>query len=365
MYYFDMDKKLNSYWPIYKNLEKEVLDLSYNIMFTDNQLVVYSVKIADLIFRCSAEIESLFKDIYRAETNREPETIGKCITYLEENWCISKKQIILACPNFYFKEQFKLFAPFNYENGDKNDYYSAYNAIKHDRVKNLPKANINILVRIMGALYLLNLYYKNEAFNIKSFLEKSGFDSSLGSSIFSVKYYAGNGAMPNSSEQDTRLPTEFQDCVYLTIYPQATYRNIAKTAMEVLQKQKDFMIGSKEFKEFSEAGNKFTSNDIFSAGNEIGAWHFCEKLKAAPNKREALIASQEYKFLRSLNPHLYPEDSITDENIDNVCKFTGGYYYSANINRLESQIGRLLFNSRMDIVLNKGQTLYPPEWRNS
>ena len=44
-----MIEKINTYWPIYKNLEKEVVALSYNIMFSDDLLNTYSVKIADLI----------------------------------------------------------------------------------------------------------------------------------------------------------------------------------------------------------------------------------------------------------------------------------------------------------------------------
>ncbi len=51
----------NLYWPIYKNLEKEVLKLADNIYFCDEQMDVYSPHIADLIVRCSIEIEALFK----------------------------------------------------------------------------------------------------------------------------------------------------------------------------------------------------------------------------------------------------------------------------------------------------------------
>jgi len=53
---------MNLYWPVYKSLEKEVSNLAEIIHFSDDQLSVYSVKIADLIVRCAIEIESISKD---------------------------------------------------------------------------------------------------------------------------------------------------------------------------------------------------------------------------------------------------------------------------------------------------------------
>jgi hypothetical protein len=37
---------INLYWPVYLNLEKEVLALANEIHFCDKQLGVYSIKIA-------------------------------------------------------------------------------------------------------------------------------------------------------------------------------------------------------------------------------------------------------------------------------------------------------------------------------
>ena len=54
----------NLYWPVYKNLEKEFLKLADYIHFSDEQLGTYSMFIADLIVRCSVEIEALSKELY-------------------------------------------------------------------------------------------------------------------------------------------------------------------------------------------------------------------------------------------------------------------------------------------------------------
>ena len=166
----------NLYWPIYKNLEREVLDLANNIHFTDCQRGVYSIHIADLIIRSSTELESLAKDIYRQEVGNDPVKPGDCFDWLDEQWHISKKQVVITTQYFYFIQSYKpAFAPFDYNSTeDKNiddyserkDFYSMYNSIKHDRIKNINKANINILIRVMAALYLLNIYFKNQSIPI-------------------------------------------------------------------------------------------------------------------------------------------------------------------------------------------------------
>jgi len=160
------DKSKNStnlYFPVYRSIESEVIELSKGIYFSDEQLKVYSIKISELLSRCLTEIESLYKDLYRRLKNDDPEKIGDAWRLLDGEWGLSTKQIAVTSDNFFFDESFQPYlAPFDYVNGSENDFYSAYNAIKHDRAKNLPKANLNVLIRALGALYILNVYYKNE-----------------------------------------------------------------------------------------------------------------------------------------------------------------------------------------------------------
>ena len=56
--------EFNNYWPVYKNLEEETLELTKYIQFTDDQLSVYSMHIADLLVRCAMEIEALSKELF-------------------------------------------------------------------------------------------------------------------------------------------------------------------------------------------------------------------------------------------------------------------------------------------------------------
>lgn len=92
---------MNLYWSIYKNLERELIELSNKIHFCDKQDNVYSVHISDLLIRTSVEIEALSKELYKlAGGNMKPlDDDGNerdlffdtdCIQYLDFNWGITK-----------------------------------------------------------------------------------------------------------------------------------------------------------------------------------------------------------------------------------------------------------------------------------
>lgn len=93
----------NLYWPVYKNLEKEFLELANFIHIDDDQLDIYSMHIADLIVRCAVEIESISKELYKnlggnmspIDKERKPRDLyfdTDCLNLLEQNWTLSKKK---------------------------------------------------------------------------------------------------------------------------------------------------------------------------------------------------------------------------------------------------------------------------------
>lgn len=154
------------YWRAYLKLEDELLNLSDSIYFNDCQIRTYSFNMADLIVRCMTEYESIVKSIYRRHNEKEPESMGRCITELDELWGLSKKCVELISTNMYFNQEFVgFFKPLNYRSGDENDFYSAYNAVKHDRLKNIDKASVRTLILAMSGLFLLNIYYYGDEFS--------------------------------------------------------------------------------------------------------------------------------------------------------------------------------------------------------
>lgn len=190
-----MPDKSNMFWTVYKKLETDVIDLSYYIHFSDeptksghNQIWTFSNQIADLLIAISIQIESLFLELYNSEFNAKPEDIGAGIKAIDKKWNLSAKQVKIISRNMHFINTNGLgseFAPMAYKTNDENDYYSAYCAVKHNRINALHKANVNVLIRALATLFILNIYYSFEALEIE---EISDFDFTFNSSIFMVKY---------------------------------------------------------------------------------------------------------------------------------------------------------------------------------
>lgn len=315
--------KLNLYWPVYKNLEREVLKLADSIHFSDDQLEVYSMSIADLIVRCAVEIEAISKELYsivieeekdaqkianeaqlqaieaqisaskaqktankaqiiankaqeyanetqlavkKLEDNtknvhkreqkiaemkkaqklveaaqdavkigqdiasvtqeeaKEAQEIAKakgetlvsdgfngypnfdivCLKRLNQEWHLDDKQIVVSASNFYFvnEENIVLTPLLNADQwGDRGcEWKQAYQAVKHDRNKSLKQANIKNLIHALGALFILNIYFKDEV--IRSFVGDIEPDFRLGSEIFLVEHSDISGEIKKSASEE-------------------------------------------------------------------------------------------------------------------------------------------------------------------
>ena len=240
-----MKDNYNSFWPVYKNLESETIQISKYISFTHKQLDVYSMTIADLIIRIVIEIEDISKELYKTNggnTNLTDEN-GKnrklyfdtdCINYLNTIWHICNREIVISNPNFKFIEDDAIITPLKKANksGDKSaDWNRAYQALKHDRRNNIEKGNIKSLIRALGALYILNIYYKEISITgLKSDYLRSDNDERLGSDIFSVRVFdatkliSKNQNYYNSlSDEDKRL---FDKSIIIYKYPDTAYESV-------------------------------------------------------------------------------------------------------------------------------------------
>lgn len=242
-------KKLNLFWPVYKNLEKEFLILADYIHFSDDQLNVYSMHIADLIIRCSIEIEAISKELYYDEGGnafpvddngnaRDLYFDTDCIELLEQKWKLSKKQIIVSATNFYFSNQEnRVLTPLHKANkrgtsGSK--WKQAYQAVKHDRKNSLKNASIKNLLHALGALYILNLYYKSETIDIGfTYMSTNRFDNRAGSDIFSVFDYNAC-ALSMSAHMDDSCITQLENndldkSIYIVKYDNESFAKIHRS----------------------------------------------------------------------------------------------------------------------------------------
>ncbi len=294
----------NLFLPIYRNLEKETLKLSEDIFFNDEQINVYSTKIAELLVRTVVEIESLSKELYfkNGGQKEEPYFDTDCIAFLEQKWKLSKKEVLVIAPNFYFQDSAnKILTPLykaNKHGTSGSDWKKAYQALKHDRSKNFKRASVKHLIRALAALYILNIYNKTDE-EIRK--ETSLLDTSFGSQIFSAKkqvefLFAENIKLPNNAS-----------CICIEKVPDYVYKKIIKAYKEDTLKQINFFKNSPEGKAF-------------------------------------------------LQKH--PELSLSDINILSIPQFRCSKFLSECMAAGQSAI-QLLRTSPKEIVLNKGQEIYP------
>lgn len=229
----------NFYWTVYKNLENELILLSNLIHIDDNQLDIYSIKIAELLLRTSVEIESISKALYFKNGGTKSDDAGlffdtDCIDLIENKFKLSKKKVQISAPNFYLTLlENKVLTPLNKANKrgtSSSDWKKAYQAIKHNRVTSLPKANLKNLIRAMAALYLLNIYFNDYSYPLEKDSSGVDFDRNIGSVIFSIKLHVNQSI---SMGVDYSKNNDFDECTYL-LKPTDETRNSVQQKLKEL-----------------------------------------------------------------------------------------------------------------------------------
>ncbi|MCD8048721.1 MAG: hypothetical protein LUG52_03820 [Clostridia bacterium] len=202
-------KKSDIFWQTYLNLEKEALDVSKYIFFTDEisvncngkivtqpcktQLETFSPYIADLLVRCCVQIEAISKELYfdsGGNKVRGDSSIlfdADCLKLLDIKWQTHKKVVTIVAPSFNFtKDENRVLKPLKNAHKKQGTYWErAYQAVKHDRYSSLDKGNVKAFIQSLAALYLLNIYYRNDSW-VTNYQDVPNKDYSLGSAIFSV-----------------------------------------------------------------------------------------------------------------------------------------------------------------------------------
>lgn len=258
---------MNLYWPMYKNLESELLELSNYIHFSDNQESVYSPHISDLLIRTASEIEAIAKELYqRTGGNMNPDdgngntrTLyfdSDCIQHLDLQWKITKKAVNVVSPVFYFsKPENLVFLPLkNCNKQGSGRWKKAYQAVKHDRVKEMQAGNIGNLIRAMAALYLLNIYYRDESFEGGTIVAGEPFDARLGSEVFAISVaHAEECSVKDEMSDDgiaENVKKELDSCAYIQKYTEEAFSEIHKDMLESNARAVEFVMQSREIAEY-------------------------------------------------------------------------------------------------------------------
>lgn len=297
----------NLYWSVYKNLEKEVIRLSDYVHVDDNQLSIYSVKIAELLIRCSVEIESISKDLYIRLGGTIPEDKDlyfdtDCLQLIEDNWLLSKKKIILAAPNFYFKEEEnKILTPLykaNRRGTTGSDWKRAYQAVKHNRVANLYKGNIKNLIRGLAGLFILNIYYKDEAYKLEKDSKATDFPINMGSDLFAIKvhrWFSYDGEHKYGKKED------FDECIYLTKYTDESLEKNKEATDEMLNKQREFFFKHPKFVKYLEDNKIEDYKGQNLMWDVLGKDDYINIIRIASKNQMEVFKTTEYEAITNKN----------------------------------------------------------------
>lgn len=172
----------NFYKVNYMQIEKQIVELSYQISFDDENLSsnVHSLKIANLILECANQIESIAKDLYFENGGKGARDKvfydHDCLFKLLNDWKLQNRLVILTLNSSSItKKEFKYYMPFYHtlknvlvtnSSGDKikekrpnYPWNKSYQALKHDYINSIEKhATLNNLLLISSMLYLLICY---------------------------------------------------------------------------------------------------------------------------------------------------------------------------------------------------------------
>lgn len=335
-------KKSDIFWQTYLNLEKEAIDVSKYIFFTDEvlvngkggivaqscntQLETFSPHIADLLVRCCVQIEAISKELYfdnggtKARGDSSILFDEDCLKLIDIKWQTHNKTVMVVAPFFNFvKDENRILKPLKEAHKRQGTYWEkAYQAVKHDRYSSLHKGNVKAFIHALAALYLLNLYYRNDSW-VTKYQDISKLDYSMGSAIFTVKPPVANQLWHGNSPTITESP-------YVVSYQDADYQRIEEMQRKEEQALNDYWINQPELREPAFQAQLQEAVEREKKDPHQRVMHIWELAKYRLNKKipntltfeerkVCLINSKEWNgWINQHNKHL-SADELTEDNI--------------------------------------------------
>lgn len=335
-------KKSDIFWQTYLNLEKEAIEVSKYIFFTDEvlvnskggivtqscntQLETFSPHIADLLVCCCVQIEAISKELYfdnggtKARGDSSILFDEDCLKLIDIKWQTHNKTVMVVAPFFNFvKDENRILKPLKEAHKRQGTYWEkAYQAVKHDRYLSLHKGNVKAFIHALAALYLLNLYYRNDSWGTK-YQDISKLDYSMGSAIFTVKPPVANQLWHGNSPTITESP-------YVVSYQDADYQRIEEMQRQEEQALNDYWINQPELREPAFQAQLQEAVEREKKDPHQRVMHIWELAKYRLNKKipntltfeerkVCLINSEEWNgWINQHNKHL-SADELTEDNI--------------------------------------------------
>ncbi len=202
--------------------------------------------------------------------------------------------------------------------------------VKHDRYSSLSKGTVCNLIHAIGALYLLNIYYKNIKYRIKykNFLT---FDFSLGSSIFSVNMPEEEYVIDVINNCQCQAKLQSNSSPYILKYTDASYKRILEINNKIEEDINNFIKQQPEFneKEFLDQIKVQKDKGRVILFSELCKYRINKKIPvnlSFKERKKLLIESEEWNSNLMKTSVSKKEDEITVENIQEEIDNAGKSY---------------------------------------
>jgi len=382
-------QKSEIFWQTYLNLEKELIEVSKYIYVTDEKIVnnvsqncttqleTFSPHIADLIIRTCIEIESISKELYfdlggpkhRGDKNLYFDQ--DCLKLIENKCHTDNKVVLVTCLSFNLtKEENRSFLPLKKAyKCQGTDWEKSYQALKHDRYASINKATIKNLIHALGALYLLNVYYKDMKFSSK-FFNVSNLDLSLGSTVFSLKMPSQKYLIDvvNGIEYNDFLMSD--DSPFILKYTDSVYRDIIEANKQCNKSRRELLLSQPEWSDFEfirivDEGiqkEKDNPHERFIASWALFKYRLNKRMPNSlsfEERKELFIKSNEWKGKIRMQNHHLSEHELTDLNIQSEIDKAGEYAGMEFDQQFESvRFQKTFTDGYCELVLDKGNIKY-------
>lgn len=345
-------KKSDIFWQTYLNLEKEVVEVSKYIFVTDeitkiekgvekvcsckSQLETFSPHIADLLVRCCVQIEAISKELYHDIGGTKPRGSNTiffdedCLKEIDIKWETHNKKVLVVAPYFNLTKEDNLeLRPLKEAHKRQGAYWErCYQAVKHDRYSSMPMGNVKALIHAMAALYLLNVYYRNDSWMVK-YQDLSKKDYSMGSVLFAVKPPLADQLWDGNHPRKSESP-------FVVTYQDNVYKQIDEIRKKELDDLNNNLRNQPELREkafiakFQEVNKKGGTITLFG---ELGKYRLHKSIPQTlpfAERKKRLINSEAWNgWVNQHNKHLSAEE-LTEENIDKEID-TAGYCWGMDI----------------------------------
>jgi len=338
-------KKSDIFWQTYLNLEKEVIEVSKYIFVTDeitkiengvekqcsckSQLESFSPHIADLLVRTCVQIEAISKELYHDIGGTKPRGSNTiffdedCLKEIDIKWETHNKKVLVVAPHFNLtKEENRVLRPLKEAHKRQGTYWErCYQAVKHDRCLSMPMGNVKALIHAIAALYLLNVYYRNDSWMVK-YQDLGKQDYSLGSVLFAVKPPVADQLWEGNHPRRSESP-------FVVTYQENVYKQIDEIRQKEIDEISNYWSHQPELQEsafiakLQEGNKKIGTITLFG---KLGKYRLHKIIPATlsfAERKERLLKSEAWNsWVNQPNKHLSAEE-LTEENIDKEIESVG------------------------------------------